>query len=1120
MQSKHPKLDGVLFHFYSKTLAVITNARLTHFDDAPHDNTASTSTPGSTASTSRRTNKWFDLEIGDYDIFREEVRLWRNISTLVPASMYEVPASLTPAVGPFHVPAMVLDVILDTSSLTARHLLTMDQVDADGLGDKVRVRVDGKGWGTGPSSRRSSTGKSREEQESEMLDSHRKAIVLESWKLELGVCNPPDPPDLPTLYRHATAHLKELFSLSKQLPAYSMYLRLQQSIPRKGKVDDDADLLRIGVRLGVDKTEHSESDDEICGLHESLGPETRASGSRRKVTESFTFPPLLTAIGIIYFSVEYRVEADFYVEDLDVVKGLRDLELDEDYFHPSAYKGSTKPLPFRPGPVTQQQSPLSGSPSSQGQAQDNNSKPRSLLSTTSDRRQSILAAEAITTSGGSGQGATPSPPTEPVSRSPGPAPSAALTSVFGTSLSTGKPVAGLSSLRRSPSGTSHGSSPTTTMTPIGVTNTSSSPVGTSVLPSDAAFLTHGRRTSMSERRLRTLSTLSGSSERGSPPTTAASTSPSYQLSGRPILARATASALPSLRSGSYSPSSPSPLAQQLSDQQQSSVVPAPQAANFRMSSSPSFRTVNLPLSASPNLRSVFQSYTPSQSQTSISSLSRTPPKSITEGAITASNSTLGLQGTSAASSSLQHSPSQSSLAEGRRQPSVAPQMIKRYSSTFNYRQGRQQASALSQGAGGATGSSLENEGAYSKSWQARVEQRQMFAARSLGREEGSPLVGSSSSGAFFTSSYSPQARRHASTSQEDDLDDFVRMIDSSHPEDTPSSGSGSQGPSPMGRAQRKTLSDRSYSTASSSVGFNRQYGLSRCQVDEMLNKMQSSVREFGSSTTSRESGGPSSAGSGQSTGQTGAGLDRTSPPVNQASITSHGASPSFARSPLSKVGFSAHSAGGMATPIDAAASTLHRRPAAPESSAPAAYRYEVPARRDLHTQSDQHPEKAKATSTSAVHEQGEESQREEGDGVHRHNRRTTSGGSLELYANQPHSYDPLEDEAVGRLELLQDEVGTEVEAGRGGTGQGGARAGPGGHHNHLHHHHHHHSPDVGSSEAVGRRRAELARNFGQVVSSSSNRGNPRASLSPWRNRLPSQANNHRGGNGGATNGAG
>jgi autophagy-related protein 13 len=1073
---KHSKLDGVLYHFYSKTLAVITSSRLTHYDTTTHDTNQSTSTTplsdtssatsranaATSSSTGRRANKWFELDIADYGIFREEVKLWRAISTMIPASVLDRPPTTSlSASETSYIPAMVLDIILDTSSLGEKHILMMEQSDVGPMRRKRRVRVDGKDTSL-------SSGKLKEDQNTEGRD--LRPIVLESWRLEVGVCNPVDPPDLPILYRRMTALLKELFALSKQLPISPLFSKIQSGKQKsRREASSEADLLKMGVRLRVDRSDEEEAeDDDICGLREPLGPLNSSSDDNNpKVTEIYTFQPITTAIGTLQCMVEYRVDADFYIEEVDPALSMKDLELDEDYFRPN--QGQIKSQ--AKGRSTLQQSPLSGSPSSH-QEDSSNSNSITTPQSTSDRRQNLVASEGVASMSGSGKGSNPSPPSEMIPRSPGPA--STTTSVFSASTSSGKPVAGLSSLRRSPSISGHGTSPTTAMTAIGGAN-ASSPGTTPALVSDAAFLTHGRRTSTSERRLRTIASLGASADKSSPPTSAAPTppSPGYHPSSRPILARASVNTLPSLRSGSFSPSSPSPLAQQMSAQRPA----VASQSNSRLSSSPSYRTASLPLSASPNLRSVFQMSNPSHSQTSISSLSRTPPKYITEGSSAATNSSsLGLHSNSVA----QSSPSQSSLVEGR-QPSVAPQMIKRYSSTFNYRQGRQSST------GGIPGSSLESEGGsssapYSKSWQARIEQRQMFTARSLGREDGLHLSAGSGQGggAFFTGSYSPRAQKQslASTSQEDDLDDFVRMIDSNQPGEGSSSSTGQTGASHSAEGaafRRSPLPNRTI--ASSGIGFTRHGGgWNRNQVDEMLNKMQSSVREFSTSSTSRGSGNsagaattPSSGGSGPS----GAGLESPNVAGGQS------VSPSFVRSPLSRVGFSASSgtSGGVDMPSKDEGG-LSRR-----TLPPPPYRYAGRERPDGNLTSSDVREEA----------EGEEIE-DERDGTQRSSRRQASRASLEL---QPHSYDPLEDEAVGRLELMQDDSNSH---GNEALGMQPSR---------------HRPSESMTSEAAERRRAdlEMARNFGQVVSSSSSRGTSRASLSPWRNRISS----NRGGNGGPNN---
>lgn len=1105
----YSKLDGVLYHFYSKTLAVITNCRLTHYDAGVTDSSSqsTSSTPiveSSTSSSKRRPNKWFELEVADYDIFREEVRFWRNISTMIPSTVLEGPSSTKVIVEPCYVPPMILDIILDTSSMSDKHILTMEHSSAGLNQRRKRSRVDGKD--SNDSSRRDSTDRSKVENQSvELASRPNKPIVLESWKVEMGVCNPADAPDLPIFYRQATAHLKEVYSLAKQLPAASMFLRLQKGKDMVKKADSEAvsdvELLRMGVRLGAGKLEDGEKDDGICELRESLGPLVASDEGKPKVTETFNFQPLVTAIGIIQCSVEYRIDSDFYVEDMDVVMNMRDLDLDEDYFRPSAHSQ------IKLGDAD------SAIPTFSSTSATQDDIPQSLLSTTAIRRQSIMTSPGMSlVNEGKTTAATPSPPSESPLRSSGPGlvPSAS-TSVFSTQNTSGRPVAGLASLRRSPSITAHGSSPTTTMTPIGGTGTSTAST-TTVSGTDAAFLTHGRRTSTTERRLRTLNTLSGSTDKNSPPPSSAlSTTPS----SRPILARTSASAIPY---GSFSPSSPSPLAQQLLAQQQ----PMSSQSSYRMSSSPSYRNTSLPpLSASPNLRSVFQFHNPSHSQNSISSLSRTPPRFMTDGSsVTNPSSSLGLQTTMAS----QGSHSQLSLAEGRK-PSVAPQMIKRYSSTFNYRQGRRASS-------GITGSSIESDignssAPYSKSWQARIEQRQMFTARSLGREDGSHFStgGNGTGGASFTSSYSPQAQRQ-SNSQEEDLDDFVRMIDSNHPVEASSSSVGQSGSINLveNLTNQKTGAASHYTIASSGVGFTRQYGWNRNQVDEMLNKMQNSVREFSTSSTSRGSeasvgANSSSGGSGRSAGMLG-GSDSNSPINQQGLPLIQSVSPSFVRSPLSKVGFSAAStSSAMRVPDnrDKPTSVSIRNSLQAADRPSFAYRYNLPARRNLHTETNSLRAEDSNLTSSDVREGSAEDLLQD-DPKSRRARRTTSGGSLEMYANQPHSYDPLEDEAVGRLELLQDDLSTLEQEGQGTSGV--PIMGGGGHHHHHHHHTHHQHHDTATSEAAERRRAdiELARNFGQVVSSSSNRGNPRASLSPWRNRIHSRNNNR--GNGGSNNGNG
>lgn len=206
---------------------------------------------------------------------------------------------------------------------------------------------------------------------------------------------------------------------------------------------------------------------------------------------------------------------------------------------------------------------------------------------------------------------------------------------------------------------------------------------------------------------------------------------------------------PSFRTGSYSPSSPSPLAQQMTGRD-----------------SPASQTRGGAGGATASLRSIFQSYAPSSSSpTSQSSLSfsRTPPKSVSRGGSDFSPSPLGPEiqsSTTTARDSPASTPSDeippnintqnpASSSSSLRKPTVAPQMIKRYSSTFSYRSGRQQAGSLGvENVEGGAGAMLLGSGSlessenlpFSRSWAARLEQRQSFSSRSAGRDEGNSFT--------------------------------------------------------------------------------------------------------------------------------------------------------------------------------------------------------------------------------------------------------------------------------------------------------------------------------------------------------------------------------------------
>ncbi|MCO5585392.1 hypothetical protein L7F22_039325 [Adiantum nelumboides] len=1159
--SRYPKLDGVLYHFYAKTSAVITSCRLTHFEGSEHlggssstssrqlrqlrrnssesASAASTATnPGinrtasTSGSTGRKVSKWFALDIDDQDVFRDEIRLWRNISTLIPNWLLDQPPSTLPHQGAAYVPPMFLDIVLDTSNLTSNHVLMIDELQEDRR-TRRRVRVDGQDTGSSP--RRSGerleaeSGKDQRGRD-EALDIHRESIILESWRLDFAIHNPPNPPDLPTLYKHATAHFREAYGFVTDLPTYALHKRLKQiwesnlerrrarthennanDLDEEQDEDDElANLLKVGVRMAIGRP--GETEEGHIGLREPVGSMMHSSDGSGRVTRSYSFAPILTPIGSLSFSVEYRRNVDFYVEDWHVIQSMREIALDEDYFKPTMAKHLQRRASVQRQRQNSQGS-LSSSPASLGDK-------RSLLSQTSNQKtgeeqQSSGQLPLDTTA----QRATPSTP-----------------SVFGTSLgsTSGRPVAGLSNLRASPSVAGYSASPATaTLGALPGTGNSgtSSPALSSALASDAAFLTHARRPSISsgsERRLRSFTSLSTGQDKESPP------SPS--VSGRPILSRASISnAFP--RSGSYSPSSPSPLAQQMYAQQAAAALANANAqGGGRLSSSPSFRasgqvagsggSLGFPgTSISPSLRSVFQSYTPSQSQTSISSLSRTPPRSLLENPI------------GSIPTSSQINPSRSGDGQplqtnstSTQQPSVAPQMIKRYNSGYSYRQNRQTSyigsdggSLTGGGQGVAVGGSSIGSGAgtgggglYSRSWQTRFDQRPAFVARSLGREEGSNY-----------SPNSPLSMRRPLHSEnagpDEDLDDLVRMIESRPTLGNPGITSTSESiedhsKSPQesnlssGTSRAITRLHEYHPTIGSSPmqvssiassAFPRNRGFNRTQVDEMLQKMQNSVREYSTSLgTSRSS--PASGGHATSSSGGGQSQPDHSPPIQHGGMQST----SFTRSPLSRGSYSATTSTKSAVaqdsisarknvPMEAIArgdgtesrdvsvSNTHDRLLAAAPNVASA-RQEVTDIATINTDASRNDED---------NSNAKRDSREEARLSHSHPGRSQSRGSLELYA--PHSYDPLDDETAGRLELANDESLTELRNAQAHGRQGlHGISGIGGNYA---------NNNVDEESRRRQENMELARNFTNTVSNRGGNGRSasttgRTSMSPWRQR--------------------
>ncbi|BGP25085.1 autophagy protein 13 [Rhodotorula toruloides] len=374
--------------FYAKTCAIVTQARLTHVvDDAassptslaspvPGDSTPSIApTPAvgvrgpSTATGKERgkkTNKWFNLELPDNDLFRAELRTWRNVSRLLsaaPSPSSSAPYSAVPSSASSsqpHIPPMVLEVVLDVSDLTPNQVLVLS--DQKGR----RIRVDGGRSASGAAAHaRSETASPLPR--SPGIRSPRSAggpsvqappVVLERWVLSLNCHSQSSPSssysspspsastaatqiELPTVYKHSILHFRTLFSLVRALPAYSLQRKLG-----KRRIGVGAAGLKIAVRLRAGLED--EARDGEVGVQVPIEESGMDAGDvRESGKEKIVFPGVATPFGTLSLDLTYRVNIDFSVEEIETLLSSR--FIDEDFFRPTVARYSSTREEVRPG---------------------------------------------------------------------------------------------------------------------------------------------------------------------------------------------------------------------------------------------------------------------------------------------------------------------------------------------------------------------------------------------------------------------------------------------------------------------------------------------------------------------------------------------------------------------------------------------------------------------------------------------------------------------------------------------------------------------------------------------------------------------------------------------------
>ncbi|KAL8279473.1 hypothetical protein RQP46_008035 [Phenoliferia psychrophenolica] len=343
-RDKDAKADQIVQHFYAKTCAVVSQARMTHLEDT----TSTTSTGGSAGIASplasgsggagshgrrlsragtpprsrgasagpplKRTNRWFNLELSETDHFRQELKTWRSVSSLLSPTPSPSPSpthSLSPSASS-SVPPMVLDIILDTCGMTPNQVLVLS--DQRGR----RVRVDSS---PSPPTSTSSPAPSSGVRSPRIT---RPNVILERWTLSLVAPFQPTPaPELPSVYKQAIVLFRTLFTL-------------------------------IGCRMSMgDEGEREGEVDVEVPIAERSGEQT---------IETFVFPGVQTPIGTLVLKCAYRLNADFAVEAIETL--LSSTFIDQDFFKPTMARYHQDALSGRPGSLPIKQQPYPAPPNS------------------------------------------------------------------------------------------------------------------------------------------------------------------------------------------------------------------------------------------------------------------------------------------------------------------------------------------------------------------------------------------------------------------------------------------------------------------------------------------------------------------------------------------------------------------------------------------------------------------------------------------------------------------------------------------------------------------------------------------------------------------------------------
>ncbi|KAL4803743.1 autophagy-related protein 13 [Aspergillus unguis] len=272
------KMNQIVANYHTKAALIILHSRV----ELP---------PVYTKNQIPRMNRWFNIEIGETDVLKEDLKTWRTCDA----------ADNRP-------PPMIIETYLDTKGLTNNQTL-------------VALDENGKRWDV-KESLASSQGSPPVKAHSSKVDE----VVLERWRVELGEMPGKLPSDLgtilPTVYKKSIILFRSLFTYSKFLPVWKF-------LKHNGRFRANP-ALRIKYRIFSEQARAPTKPDHLTiPLYESDD----------KVIDTYNFGVTDSPAGPFSVQVTYRTACDFRVDDSEALLSSRFMGADDEIFQPSLPRG-------------------------------------------------------------------------------------------------------------------------------------------------------------------------------------------------------------------------------------------------------------------------------------------------------------------------------------------------------------------------------------------------------------------------------------------------------------------------------------------------------------------------------------------------------------------------------------------------------------------------------------------------------------------------------------------------------------------------------------------------------------------------------------------------------------